>query len=69
VHGFPRIIAINHLSCRAYDDIATLENERTLHTGHLLSARDDLSSRFAGTTAEVYLAEIAATGVVINRVE
>ena len=37
-HLFKRIIMLNHLSCRAYDDIATAANERALHIDHLRRA-------------------------------
>jgi hypothetical protein len=58
LHKFPRIIALNHLSCRAYDDLATSINERDVHVGHLRRARELLDARFAGVTAEAYLADV-----------
>jgi hypothetical protein len=56
LHKFTRIVALNHLSCRAYDDIATALNERDVHTVHLQKSRELLDARFAGVRAELYLA-------------
>lgn len=58
VHHFPRILMVNHISCRAYDDIATEENQVELHTRHLLAAREDIKQRFPGVTAEPYLVRL-----------
>lgn len=38
VHAFKRVVLINHLSCRAYDDIASPETEREIHSAHLREA-------------------------------
>jgi hypothetical protein len=58
LHRFTRIIALNHLSCRAYDDIATTQNEREVHADHLRRAGELLGARFAGTNSELYLAQL-----------
>ncbi len=65
LHKFRRIIALNHLSCRAYDDLATAENEREVHTDHLLRARPVLEQPFVGVRAELYLAVPDAEAIVI----
>jgi hypothetical protein len=66
LHRFTRIIAINHLSCRAYDDIATATNEREVHVAHLQKARELLDTRFAGVRAEAYLAALEDDGIVVR---
>jgi hypothetical protein len=60
LHKFTRILAINHLSCRAYDDLATAQNERSVHTAHLQRARDLLAARFAAAKTEAYLVALEA---------
>ena len=68
LHTFTRVLMVNHLSCRAYDDIATGQNERDVHTAHLMAAGAMIEQRFDGVTAEAYLIELAAGGLVANRV-
>ena len=68
-HGFTRIIAVNHISCRAYDDLATQANERDIHTGHLRRARAVLDGLFAATSAETYLAAIVDGVLAVQPVE
>jgi hypothetical protein len=55
VHGFTRVLMLNHVSCRAYDDIATPANERAVHGEHLTAARKVIESWLAGVRAEPYL--------------
>jgi hypothetical protein len=57
LHQFTRIIAVNHVSCRAYDDIATGANERAVHAEHLRRAKAELEALLPGVTAELYLAD------------
>lgn len=38
LHRFPRVVLVNHVSCRAYDDIADPSNERDVHSAHLRQA-------------------------------
>lgn len=66
VHHFPRILLVNHVSCRAYDDIATPENERELHAQHLRAAVDALAAAYAGVTVEPYLVVAEATGMAVR---
>ena len=68
LHKFGRVLAINHLSCRAYDDLATAENEREIHTDHLRRARSMIEGPFAGVRAETYLAVPGAGGIEVERV-
>jgi hypothetical protein len=69
LHKFSRVLAINHLSCRAYDDLASSENEREVHTDHLHRARAAIERPFAGVRAETYLALPSGTGIEVLRVE
>jgi hypothetical protein len=62
LHKFSRVVAVNHLSCRAYDDLATAENEREVHTDHLRRAREIMEGPFAGVRAETYLAVASTDG-------
>jgi hypothetical protein len=68
LHKFSRIIAVNHLSCRAYDDLATTLNERDIHVAHLQKARELLDARFAGVRAEIYLAELDGDVIAVHPV-
>jgi len=63
LHKFRRILALNHLSCRAYDDIATAANERETHIDHLRRAGPVLEGRFSGVRVELYLADITPHGI------
>lgn len=69
LHKFPRVLAVNHLSCRAYDDLATVENEQEVHTDHLRRARPLIEAPFAGVRAETYLAMPGANGIDVMRIE
>jgi len=68
LHKFTRVLAINHLSCRAYDDLATTENEREVHTDHLRRARAIIEGPFAGVRAETWLAVPGAAGIEVVRI-
>jgi hypothetical protein len=68
LHKFTRVLAINHLGCRAYADLATAENEREVHTDHLRRARDVIEQPFVDVRAETYLAQPDAQGIAITRV-
>ena len=57
VHQFPRVILLNHISCRAYDDLATTENEVDVHSQHLLRAVPIVEAMCAGLQAEAWLME------------
>lgn len=69
LHKFTRVLMVNHLGCRAYDDIATEQNERDLHTAHLLAAGALVEQRLDGVAAEAYLIGPAATGLVADRIK
>ena len=55
LHGFTRALMVNHLSCRAYDDLATGVGEREIHLAHLRAAASAIERRFEGLTPEPYL--------------
>jgi len=58
LHGFTRVLMVNHMSCRAYDDLATGEGQRAIHRAHLQAAGSAIERRYAGLTAEAYLITI-----------
>ncbi len=51
LHTFTRVLMVNHLSCRAYDDIATEQDERDVHTAHLVVAGAVIEQRVRGGAA------------------
>jgi len=65
LHGFTRVLMVNHMSCRAYDDLAGGEWQRTVHVTHLRSAKKMVESVYAGIEAEGY---VVATGGEATRV-
>ena len=68
VHHFPRILLVNHVSCRAYDDIATSENELALHAEHLQRAASMLAEGYADVRVETYLVDRAADGIAVRSI-
>jgi hypothetical protein len=66
VHHFPRILLVNHMSCRAYDDIASPENEREVHAGHLRRAVQVIADAYEGVSAEPYLVVIGDSGLSVQ---
>ena len=68
LHTFTRVLMVNHLSCRAYDDIATEQNERDVHTAHPVPAGAIIEQQLDGVMAEAYLVELADGGLVVSRV-
>ncbi len=58
VHEFTRVLMLNHTSCRAYDDLATEQNEIGVHTEHLTKARTALEQRLSGVAVEPYLVQL-----------
>jgi len=66
VHHFPRILLVNHVSCRAYDDIATPDNERDMHARHLRAAVVALSGAYTGVTVEPYLVVADVAGMAVQ---
>ncbi len=69
LHGFTRVLMLNHTSCRAYDDLVTEENEREIHLAHLQSARTALETRYHGLTAEPYLISLSGGALRVDRLD
>lgn len=55
LHGFSRVLMLNHLSCRAYDDLSSGRDERAIHVAHLQAAASMIEQRYDGVTSEAYL--------------
>ena len=58
IHHFTRVLMVNHVSCRAYDDLATPENEIEVHSAHLAKAASLVEQRFHDVHAEPYLIDM-----------
>lgn len=59
LHRFTRVLMLNHMSCRAYDDLASGERQRDVHLEHLQTAAEAIERRYKGLKAEAYLITIA----------
>ena len=55
LHGFKDILFLNHVSCRAYDDIATETNEIEVHTEHLQRAEKLVEGWLAAIDVQPHL--------------
>jgi hypothetical protein len=55
LHRFTRVLMVNHLSCRAYDDLDPGEGARAIHLAHLATAAPAIERLIDGVTAEPYL--------------
>jgi hypothetical protein len=69
VHHFPRVLLVNHVSCRAYDDIASPDNERDIHAKHLRAAAEALERAYADLGVETYLVDLTAEGLDVRRID
>ena len=58
VHRFARVLLLNHMSCRAYDDVATGDAQRAVHESHLRAAAAELQRQYDGLSAEPYLVAV-----------
>ena len=58
VHTFPRALLVNHLSCRAYDDIAHSSNEIDIHSEHLRKAVDAFRVLMPNVEARAYFVDL-----------
>jgi hypothetical protein len=68
LHGFTRVLMVNHLSCRAYDDLTAAANERDVHLAHLRAAAA-IARRNPALTSEPYLLAPAGGTLRVERVE
>ena len=69
LHGFKRLLMVNHLSCRAYDDLAPDEGQREIHLAHLQAAGSAIEQRYEGLTAEAYLIAIADGALRVDKIK
>jgi hypothetical protein len=67
LHGFTRVLAVNHLSCRAYDDL-TAGGERKIHLAHLHAARTAIEQLCNGVAVEPHLMSLVGGELQIERV-
>ena len=58
LHGFERILLMNHMNCGAYQGLVPPEGEEALHKQHLMAAKRILHEAFPGLTVEPYLSLI-----------
>lgn len=68
IHQFKDILFLNHVSCRAYDDIATTENEVDTHIAHLRTAETLVESWFNGVDARPHLMNVIDGKIVVQDV-
>jgi hypothetical protein len=55
LHAFTRVLLVNHVSCRAYDDIASPQDEVAVHEAHLRAAVLEAQRLLPGVRAEAHL--------------
>lgn len=69
LHGFHRILLMNHVTCALYKGLARPKDEAAVHRDHLARAHDILHERYPALTVEAYLSVIGEDGVDVLRVE
>lgn len=69
IHAFPRVLMLNHVSCRAYDDLTANADERALHRAHLFDAAPRIERLCESVTAEAYLVDLVDGTLRAVRVE
>lgn len=68
LHAFPRVLMINHLDCRAYDDIAIRADNREIHIAHLRAAAEAVRGICEGVRPETYLVTTTNGAQAVERV-
>jgi hypothetical protein len=68
IHAFRRVLLVNHVSCRAYDDLATPQNELEVHAAHLRRAVPIVEAMFNGVNADPYLIDCVVDDFVVTKV-
>lgn len=63
LHGFERILLMNHINCGAYASLVAPEDEEALHRDHLMAAKRILHEHYPGLTVEPYLSLIVDDSV------
>jgi hypothetical protein len=58
LHAFTRVLMLNHMSCRAYDDLTSHGDERSLHASHLVTAAGAVRRLCPGVRPEGYVVEL-----------
>jgi hypothetical protein len=68
VHGFTRVLMVNHMSCRAYDDLVAGGDERAIHATHLRDAGPVVERLCEGVRSEAYVAGLVDGALRVERV-
>ena len=63
LHGFRRVLLMNHMNCGVYQDLAAEQDEEAVHREHLAAAREILRERFPKLDVETYLSLISGDTV------
>ncbi|MEO8539313.1 MAG: hypothetical protein ABI577_06190 [bacterium] len=69
LHGFRRIVLMNHMTCGMYRDLSSRRQEEEVHREHLAQARTILRARFPGLAVETYLSVIVGDGVEVIAID
>lgn len=69
LHGFERILLMNHMTCGAYADVWDTGKEDEVHKEHLLRAKVILQERYPGLSIEPYLSVIIDDAAVVTAVD
>ena len=65
IHQFKDVIFLNHVGCRAYDDLATEANEIDIHTTHLRAAETLVEGWFATVDVQPHLMMVIDGEIVV----
>ena len=63
LHGFKRVLLMNHMTCGMYRDLASRRKEEEVHREHLAAAKAILQERFPELSVETYLSVIVGDTV------
>ncbi len=69
LHGFDRILLMNHMTCGAYADVWDTGREEDVHRDHLLRAKEILQERYPQMSIEPYLSVITDDSAVVTAVD
>lgn len=69
LHGFDRILLMNHVTCGAYKDSWATGREEETHKKHLLQAKEILQARYPELSVEPYLSVIIDDLAVVTAVD
>lgn len=68
LHRFTRALLVNHMGCRAYDDLATGDAQRGVHEAHLRAAAAEVERSFEGLAAEPFLIDLVGGALRVERI-